>query len=231
MNVTLISCFRNSEHYLGRYFNQVAELFADMSQYEHDMRLIWGEGDSTDRTLEQLLAFQALLPHRVNIVDCTHGGTKDYQGVINEQRFRELGYVGRCMWAHIPADADAVVYVESDIIWQPETLLALINRLDEYPAISPMVYLRRQGWAAHAFYDTFVFRKNGVCFEHYPPYAKGFDDSKPFTVDSAGSCMAIRGDLARGLKWDERVFIGICKQIYDSGESVWVDPAVAIYHE
>lgn len=231
MNVTLISCFRNAESYLNRYFNQVAELFADMSQNDHEMSLIWGEGDSIDNTLEQLRAFQALLPHRITLVDCTHGGRADYEGVINEQRFKELAYVGNCMWQHIPANADAIVYVESDLIWAPETILALIDRLRDYPAISPMVYLRRRGWEETAFYDTWAARINGKHFEHYPPYIDGFDPNKPFRVDSMGSCMAFHGELSRKLCWDERVFVGICQDIYALGASVWIDPQTAIYHQ
>jgi hypothetical protein len=135
------------------------------------------------------------------------------------------------MWAHIPQDADAVVYVESDLIWEPETLLTLTDRLQDYPAISPMVYLRRQGFGQNAFYDTYCYRKNGKQFGHYPPYVEGFDADKPFMVDSAGSCMAMRGELAKGLTWDEKVFVGICGQIYDNGGSVWCDPQCAVYHE
>lgn len=230
MNITLISCFRNSESYLSRYMNQVADLVSGLSLRNDHIDLIWGEGDSTDRTLELLQAY-VRFGYPARIVDCTHGGTKDYQGVINEQRFKELGYVGRCMWAHIPADADVVIFVESDIIWQPETILHLIDRLQDYLAVSPMIYLRRQGWASHAFYDTWAGRKNGRHLEHYPPYCEGFDPDEPFQVDSMGSCMAFRGDLARGLKWDENVFVGISRQIYEHGGSLWIDPGLAIYHE
>jgi len=229
MNVTLLSCFRNAENYLNRYFNQVAELFADMSRYDHDMRLIWGEGDSTDTTLEQLRVFQSLLPHRIEIVDCSHGGP-EYGSVVNTDRFRQLAFVGDCMWAYIPEDADAVVYVESDLIWEPETLLTLIKRLQDYPAISPMVYLRRQGFGQNAFYDVWAGRKDGKHFSHYPPYCDGFDPDKPFQVDSMGSCMAMRGELARGLTWNDEVFVGICKQIYAKGSAVYLDPTLGVYH-
>jgi len=228
MNVTLISCFRNSKRYLSRYIQYVTE-FNNLIYENHTLTMIWGEGDSTDDTRDWLEKWAQRFDG-AKVVDCTHGGQVDYQGVINEQRFKELGYVGRCMWAHIPQDADAVVYVESDLIWQPETILKLIDRLQDYPAIAPMVYLRRQGWAKDAFYDTWAARINGKHFEHYPPYCEGFDADKPFQVDSMGSCMAIRGELARKLVWDEQVFVGICRQLKEQGYGVWIDPTVAVYH-
>ncbi len=190
--------------------------------------MVWGEGDSADATLATLQA--ACYRFRAKVVDCTHGGA-DYPSIVIEERWRQLAHVGRCIWAAIPADSDVVVYAESDIAWDARPLVALIDRLAEYPAISPMIMLQREGWPVGSFYDTFVFRKDGQHFGHHPPYHPGWRPDRPFPVDSAGSVMVMRGEVARGLHFDEQtIFPDLCRQIYANGGSVWVDPRCYVTH-
>jgi len=228
--MTLISCFRNATGYIERYFDQVDRLRDMLTGLGHDFFGVWGEGDSTDKTKRYIHLFQYDFNLAGVVVDCDHGGP-EFGSEVNTERFRQLAYVANRMWAHIPADTDIVIDVESDLIWEPETMLTLIDRLQDYPAISPMVWMDGQRFPRTFFYDVWAFRKNGQQFSHYPPYCDGFDADKPFMVDSAGSCMAIRGDLARKLVWDENVFVGISRQIYEHGASLWVDPTVACFHE
>lgn len=229
MNVTLCSVFRDSTPYLERYIDQVWGLW-EILDARDKFCCVWGEGDSTDDTLFQLRHGQRLWP--VEIVDCTHGGEK-FGSVANPERFRQLAHVGKQIFAAIPAHADVVVYVESDLIWEPATLLALIDRVASgaYPASSPMVFLQRDGWAADAWYDTWgAIGLNGRHFTHHPPYNAGYTPEKPFPVSSMGSCMAMRGDIARRIVVDDRLFQGISAQIWMMGESVWIDPKLTCLH-
>lgn len=234
MNITLCSAFRNSvaNEHLDKYLEQVTGLHLALSKRGDRLHCVWGEGDSTDDTLAHLRWVAEYAQWPIALVDCTHGGA-DYPSIVLAERFQQLAQVGRCIWAAIPADADAVVYVESDLIWDAETLVALIDRLADYPAISPMVLLDRKGWGKGvSFYDTFVFRKDGKHFEHYPPYHACYVSNKPFAVDSAGSVMAFRGDIARRIVFGEdTIFLGICQQVYEMGYSVWVDPTLKVIHE
>lgn len=194
----------------------------------HRFCCVWGEGDSTDDTRARLTHDSRIWP--ATIVDCTHGG-QEFGSVERTERFRQLAHVGRCIWAAIPADADVVVYVESDLIWDAQTIISLIDRLTDYPAISPMVLLDRKGWAKNAFYDTWgAIGLNGRHFEHHPPYNAGYKPDEPFPVSSMGSCMAMRGDIARRIVVDDRVFQGISAQIWMMGERVWIDPKLIIKH-
>jgi len=230
MNVTLCSAFRDAMPYLQRYFAQVDALDHALHEQGHRLMFVWGEGDSADRTRETLVA--AYYRYRVLLVDCTHGGPA-YGSVVNEQRFRQLAHVGKQIFAAIPADADVVVYVESDLVWEPATLLALIERVASgaYPAISPMVLLERDGWPADSFYDCWgAIGLNGRHFAHQPPYNAGYTPDKPFPVSSMGSCMAMRGDLARRIVVDDELFQGVSAQIWRMGESVWIDPNLIIRH-
>lgn len=227
-SICLCSAFRNSCGYLSRYFYQCHQLDALLHEKGHRLRFVWGEGDSTDATLKTLQS--ATYRFRASIVDCTHGGA-DYPSIVLEERWKQLAHVGRCIFAAIPTDADAVVYVESDLAWEAQTLVTLIDRLTDYPAISPMIMLERKGWPSDSFYDTFVFRRAGRHFEHRPPYHWCYQPDVPFRVDSAGSCMAMRGEIARGLQFDEQtIFLDLCRQIYANGGSVWVDPECSVTH-
>jgi len=230
VNITLCSAFRSACGYLPRYFTQIDGLDHALHEQGHRPSFVWGEGDSTDATKATLLA--ACYRFRAMVVDCTHGG-KAYGSVVNAQRFRQLAYAGKQIFAAIPDGADVVVYVESDLVWEPATLLALIERATSggYAVISPMVYLRRDGWPADSFYDTFCFRAEDRHFAHYRPYHAVYRADEPFQVDSAGSCLVMRGEIARSLTFDEQtIFPDLCGQIRASGHGVWVDPGCAVYH-
>jgi hypothetical protein len=50
-------------------------------------------------------------------------------------------------------------------------------------------------------------------------------------LDSAGSVLAMHGDLARGLHWPEQdVVVGLCRGIYAAGGSVWLDRELTVWH-
>lgn len=230
MNITLCSAFRLSCDYLQRYFTQIDSFDHALHEQGHRLSFVWGEGDSTDDTKATLLA--ACYRFRAVVVDCAHGGPK-FGSVINAQRFRQLAHVGKRIFAAIPEDADVVVYVESDLIWESATVLALIERVasGEYAVVAPMVYLRRDGWPADSFYDGFCFRAEDRHFAHYRPYHPVYRTDQSFQVDSVGSCVVMRGKIARSLTFDEQtIFPDLCGQIRASGNAIYVDPTVACYH-
>jgi len=229
MNITLCSAFRSSYDYLRRYYQQALSLRDRLQARGDALRFVWGEGDSVDGTLT-ILRIMAGELGIAQIVDCAHGGPA-FGSVVNMERFRQLAYVASRVWAAIPADSDVVVWVESDLIWDASTMSSLIDRVTEYGAISPMVYLERKGWKRWSFYDTFCFVLNGQHFEHHPPYHAGYHPDQPFRVDSAGSCMAIRGDIAKRITFDDNtLFPEISRQISLSGSAVYVDPGLCVYH-
>lgn len=247
MNITLCSAFRNSvaNGHLSRYLAQCHDLDGALYEAGHRLSFVWGEGDSTDDTLKVLTA--ARWRFKAEIVDCAHGGA-EFGSVVREERFRQLAHVGRCIWAAIPADADYVVYCESDLIWKPETIVAMIEQVgkpayerymvadrygytpDNIPTvdvIAPPILLDRPGWGKGVnFYDTFCYRRNGQRFEHRPPWHPDNDGKNLLELDMAGSCLAMSGERARGIVYDDRVLMGVCEQIRAKGGHVWFDPTL-----
>jgi hypothetical protein len=157
--------------------------------------------------------------------------------VVNAARFKQLAHVASRVWAAIPADSEIVVYVESDLIWDAATMTILIDQVAEYGAICPMVYLERKGWRKDSFYDTWAaVGLDGQHFEHYAPYHASYDPNRPFQVRSMGSCMAMRGEIARRIVFDDStIFPDICRQIVFGGngdsQGVYIDPLLSVYHQ
>lgn len=232
MNIILCSAFRNSVQngHLDRYLDQVTNLHLALAERGDRLHCVWGEGDSADETLERLTWAYTYARWAITIVDCTHGGA-DYPSIVLAERFKQLAHVGNTIWRAIPSSADVVVYVESDLIWEAQTIIDLIDDLKRYPAVCPKIILQRQGWPAMTWYDTWAFRKDGKHFEHPYPYIDGFSRVSYTQIDSGGSCMALRGEIARKVHFpDDDVFVGLSRQLYEHGAGLWLDGGLTVTH-
>lgn len=235
MKVVLASAFRDATPYLGRYADQVIGLNEALHSQGHKLYCLWGEGDSTDHTLTALRALRWRL--NSTVVDVTHGGKK-YGSILNAQRFRQLAHVGNTIWAALPADADVVLWVESDLIWEPATLLALVEHTAVYPCVAPMILdsppsiPEELGEPADSFYDIFAYQWRGIHFTKEPPYHPDLPAvERMVRMDSVGSCLAMRGRVAQGLYFPvNTVIAGLCWQIREKGESVWLDKTLTVFH-
>lgn len=231
MNVTLCSLFRDSMGYLRRYIDQVTALGYSIVARGHRLYFVLGEGDSTDCTQEALLEFMESTNLDIVLVNVAHGG-QNYGSVVHPQRFKQLAGACNTVWQYIPPDADAVIWCESDLIWQSETMLALLDDLAHVPAVSPMIELERDGWPKGYAYDRWAVWRNGVQIHSMPPYFDDLDDDLDLVeLDSSGSCMAMRGDVARRVTWPpEDVFRGVSRQIREGGDSVYLDMRLKVQH-
>lgn len=225
MKITIVSAFRQASSYIERYCEQMDGLQSLLLGRGDSLRLVLGYGDSSDGT-DAMLYDECLQRFDCHLVDVSHGGPY-FASIEHPQRFKQLALIGNKLWAQIPFDADVVALVESDLIWQAVTLLALMNHLSVYPAIAPLIMDLRP-WGR--FRDVYAFRRNGERFTNYPPYHADLN-GEVLQVDSAGSVLVMRGNVARGLCWpEEDVVVGVCRQIYERGGAVYVDPALKVIH-
>lgn len=228
MNITLCSAFRNAKSFLWRYFRQVNKLERALDERGDSLYLALGEGDSTDDTW-RLLIKDALF-YDAHVCDCTHGGP-EYGSVVNAQRFKQLAHVGNTILEHIPEDTDIILWVEADLTVSAETLIKLIDNLSDVPMVAPMVMLKRAGYSADSFYDLWGFRKDGQQFKQRPPYFRGWPVDGLVQVDSIGSCWAMTAALARSVSFSEKdVVVGLCRDVYEKGGSVWVNTELKVTH-
>lgn len=229
MNVTVLSCFRDAAHYVERYCEQMDGLQTALQARGDSLHLVLGYGDSVDGTGAALFD-ECSNRFCAHLIDVSHGGP--YHGnIVHPERFQQLAGIWGRLWQHIPPEADAVVFCEGDLVWRAETLLTLVDRLDDYAAIAPMVWLTRRGYPPPFFYDVWAYRKDGAAFAQRAPFFDGWPPAAPVPIDSAGSCVAFRGEVARGLVWSEKnLIVGLCEQVYAQGGSLWLEPNVSVQH-
>lgn len=233
MNIAICSAFRSASTYIDRYFEQVSALHKVLKKKRHTLVSVLGEGDSTDDTRSKLRDALDASGLGGIIVDCTHGG-RDYGSVVEAERFKNLAYVGNTIFASIPDDANAIVWVESDLIWEASTLVALIDQLKEYPVVAPMIMHQTNPGMYKGdgpfFYDVYAFRRHGARFTNEPPYHADLN-SDMLQMDSVGSCWAMNATLAKHVSFPaEDVVVGFCREIYQQGGAVWCDPSLIVFH-
>jgi hypothetical protein len=84
-------------------------------------------------------------------------------------------------------------------------------------------------FAGEAFYDIFAFRKSGRRFAPFPPFHEELGGLTE--VDSAGSCLVMKADVARQCRMNDKSgLVSFCDDARAKGFQVWVDPSLRIYH-
>lgn len=230
MNIAIGSCFRNSAGYpINRWMRQVARLQDWAAHRWHDLNLICVWGDSTDDTRQELInCTSALCGARTTaeVVERSHGGPV-FGSTEAPERMKALSYVGNGIFESVGPDIDILIYVESDLMWQPETLGRLMNRLNETDIVAPLVF------AGQAFYDIWGFRSlEGERFGPFHPYNRTLrHDGQLTEVSSVGSCLVMRGEVARECRIiDDECLVGFCKDARSKGYRVSVDSSERIEH-
>jgi hypothetical protein len=195
-------------------------------QHSFDAALV--EGDSTDNTWDLL---NEAFPGQV--VKRAHGGPIFGSGSpCIEQRERQKSYADSGILDQITSLHEALIYVESDLVWEPGTMIRLLDRLQEVDAVVPLCLCDNR---EHMFYDTWAYSSGGIGFRDPPPFHPMFKTPSPngmYPMDYAGSCFVVRGDVARVCKFEppEREVLSFCDSMRSHGYKLWVDPKVNVRH-
>ena len=224
MQIAAGSIFQNSESYIDRYARQISELRA--AAPEHTFRLILAEGDGDDHSFEILKAL-----YDGSVQKKVHGGPL-FTSVEDDVRFRQVSWVWESILGRVTPQDDVFIWIESDLVWEPKTILRLLQRLEEpgVDAVSPMCFY-------HGFhYDTWAFRGlDGVRFGNYPPYHTCMLENSPnglYPISGFGSCIVMKAEIARTCHLDppELVSISLCRQAMEKGYRAWIDPSLKVVH-
>lgn len=221
--IILVSCFRDSTSYLDRYANQVQALRTLVAP--ESVYVIAVEGDSADDTYHDLLHDQTF----DEVLRAEHGGPK-FGSVIHPLRWRQLsvaGNAGLCAAQRVSRLGDRTVYVESDLIWDAQTILCLAANLAEVPACATM------SMAGARFYDIWGHTKDGRGFSAHPPYYPGWEAGATglVQIDTAGSCFALAHDALQTTEFSAVDCIhGIGRSLYAHGYALFLDPSLRVEH-
>jgi len=228
MRVTCLSMFNNATGYLPRYFEQMARLRAALQADGHYLQLLLVEGDSTDDTWPQMHS-EVEQYHFHATMWQHHHGQPLRRGTGHPERLANLSRIWNEMLDGVSPHADVVVIVESDLVWQPETMLQLIQRSREDGGIHcAMVWLGDEG--SDLFYDIYLYRRNGVKFLNDAPYHADLVMGEPLILDCAGSCLVMPGSIARAHRTTAREeLMGLCNSARAVGHAVILDSDLSIY--
>lgn len=195
MRVVVASIFRNSMDYMDRYWDQVFSL-----RDKYDLRCALTEGDSTDGTKDFVWAWNGVCADGYQFATVDHGGPH-FGSVDHEPRWQQIAQVVRpTIQRALELEPEVVLYVESDLIWDTETMTQLIDRTAAAPGrtSAPMLLASDN---PERFYDTWGYRLNGQQFRGMPPYWDGDDMATHPKIDSCGNCFATN-NLEELASWD-----------------------------
>lgn len=219
--IAVVSLFRScSRAHVTRYFAQIEELARSTTEA---VRVVAVEGDSVNDTREMLSSLNGHVA--VEVVVREHGGPW-YGSVDTPERMRQVSFAANGGLEALTESDDSVLYVESDLTWRPETILRLFDRVREgCDVVAPAVF------AGKAFYDIWGYRDlRGKRFSPFPPYSRGLEHP-PTEVSSAGSCLAMRGDVARRVRMSNtNAIVGLCAAVRGGGGHVYVDWRERVEH-
>ncbi len=226
MIVVLTSIMRNACGYLDGYLAQIDDLQDALVDAGHQLIIEVAEGDSTDATYQQLLA-ETFRRSNLGVCKLDHGGPA-FGSIDNPTRWQNIARTWNGLFERIKNETfDGLIYVEADLIWEPDTMIGLLNDLQTVPAVAPMS-MHRQGF----FYDTWGYRAGGMHFSANIPYHPMLNVLKPgelLQLDSAGSCKVMRAEVARTCRFSEQdAMLG--HDINAKGYSLWLDPQYMVVH-
>lgn len=240
MNIAIISAFRNSESRLLRYFLQVEALLLHGRKTDPDLsvRVIAVEGDSTDKTKTQLRNAKKIfnLPFNVKVVTHNHG-KREFSSTEDTDRLEALTGVMKAGLSEADSSKDDVVlYVESDLIWNPHQVGSLIDmalRQEKgFDIFAPMIWAGKDHLGRRIFYDIWGFRKNGARFSPFYPYTSEYlSNLQVSEIDSAGSCLAFRSEIAEKVEVSgSNGLVSFCESARKSGYKIAVAPQFYVEH-
>lgn len=229
MNIVLGSAHRSNSSRLSRYFDQISDLRSALP--EDSFRVVAVEGDSTDNTRAQLDLLSRRHHLDLTLIDCSHGGP-DYGSTESPQRMKALSKVGNAILDGVKDSDDILIYIESDLVWEPEAIKSLIS-LAKLPArsfdiFSPMIMCGDKG---DIFYDIYAYRKDGQRFSPFVPYHSELSDDIT-EVDSVGSCLVMRADVARDdrVRMESGALVEWCDRAREAGYKIGVYPQSKVCH-
>lgn len=227
MNIAIGSAFRNSAGPQINLFMRQVDALVRFRKQDH-VRIIAVEGDSTDNTRAQLMKEAGAFVLNLQLLTCNHGGPV-FGSTEHTDRLNALTKVGNAILGGVTQADDVVVYVESDLIWHERTISSLIDIVADaqqaFDVVSPLVF------AGANFYDIFCYRKNGVRFSPFAPYHPDLAPRGVTEVDSVGSCLVMRGKVAREVRMPEGgVLIGFCEEVRKAGFRIGVNVEHCIKH-
>lgn len=226
MRIAVVSSFRNMAGRIEPYFARICALQSHAGAAM--VRVIAVDGDSTDGTAAELARLAGRLAVPLTVVEHSHG-ERVFGSTEEPERLRALTGVMMAGLDAVESDDDGVIVVESDLLWHPHQVGSVLDlamrRENGFDVVAPMIF------AGEHFYDVWGFRKGGERFAPFPPYHRDLGSAGLTAVDSVGSCLAMRGEVARRVKpIGEEAIVSWCAGARAAGYRIAVAPEFRVEH-
>lgn len=236
--IVVLTPFRNARRYLTLYFAQLSALRDELRSQGMTLRLVAAEGDSLDGTRDRILSFASEHEIPVTVVDTTHGHIR-WGSVEDPVRMRTMSEIMNKALAEFRPEDDIAVWIMSDLKWDTEDVIGLIQDLQEpdldFQILAPLVFAGEPG-GEKIFYDTWAYRRNGERFGNKFPYHPDFyeliddDTCTVAEIDSAGTCLVISGNVARSCRALDLEAVSFCADARSKGFRIGLSTSWQVHH-
>lgn len=232
--VSLVSAFRDAAGYIPRYFAQAHALDRALAAQGDDLHLALVWGDSTDTTADDLS--DGIDAHGFTLrasLMAHHHGVRPLGSIVSPLRFRCLAGLANVMLSLVDDSTDVLLYIESDLMWDAPTILALMADLSE-PDVAvafPMVMCKH----TQRFYDIWAYRINERPFTaNWPYHAALTQGQRLVELSGAGSCAVMNRTAWRAARavgfqaWD--LWPGVVRDLRGQGIKSYLDTQLVVRH-
>jgi len=222
MTLAVVCMIRTGAHYLRDFVDRVDDLHKMVP-----LRVIVGENDSEDATRDHLFQWQCTAPYKVGIIDRSQGGPH-YPSIDLPERWAHIAYVMNGVLDQLAPIDDRVLYVDPDLIWEPDMVVRLLDKLDdEHDVIAPLAW---HGVSQRRF-DTWGTRKNGERLRRIEDPFDRVAQRGIVEVDSAACLNVMKGEFARLCRFGETdANVGWHNQMREKGARIWLDFEERVVH-
>ncbi len=218
-NLTILSLMRNGANYVDRYFQQINAVAGHFQK----VCVILTTGNNIDDTVARARAWVRKTPVELRIFHHDTGAPTSYDTM--QARWEALEHNWNLCLDFLPQVSDYVACIESDLIWQPDDLLACIQTLHklDVDVVSPMLYAQGE----NRFYDINGFRlPDGRHFNANEPIIPDWNGLPHYVeLQSGGGMVVARGDTFRRACWKNE-----CRLHFDYDTRWVVDTGLRIDH-
>lgn len=228
MKVCLATILRDATGYLPLLMKQLYALDYTLRSHGDELFCSFAEGDSVDRSWQDLRAMSVDLHCRAQKMDL-HG--KKYGPCEDPLRFELKARMDRLAISGMPADSEILIWCESDLQWEPSTMVALINHVKEGPkVVAPWCWgpggRHRDIWA----FRTLSGKRT---LNDFPFIPEDLDWTAPLIeLSSVGSCMCLPASAARKVQVpSEMEWVQWCADLREKlGLKIYLAPMLGVRH-
>lgn len=214
---------RTGAHYLEAFFDRVEKLNTLVP-----LRVIVGENDSQDTSRDMLDYWAQYATYPVTVLDCGDG-SPHFSSVDDPVRWASISGVMNKVLDQLSESDDRVLYVDADLIWEPEMVVRLLAKLrpGEVDVLAPIAWSDIHNRP----YDLWGTRRRGERIHPRIGWFPTVQSRGMLNVDSAACLNVMDGRWAREARFGpDNANVGWHDAMRERGARIWLDMDERVVH-